>query len=376
MLRKVYSLGLLALALIVGAWSMPIPKAVQPKRGQDEPTPCGQLSSLLIGSLAQNPVASGAYEICEFNVHVKQIPNKVSEYDKDFIEESITSNTLEIQSLQIALGSATNDEWRGLIQLMIAQHTADLQQSIAVAKKIGAETTPNLKHASVYPGTPDYDLGMRYENLVKQYIDPLQAAAQGGPTETPSGSPTAVPSDTSTATGVPADTATAPPSDTPAVTTTGIPTDTATALSSDTPTFTATALPADTATALPSDTPAVTATGLPTDTSTALPSETAIATGAAAVTSVPTTGSTSWSAFDTRSLNIIEDEHTADVQSELAAERLTRNPEIQAFAKHAADLTEMHLLLMGDLKHRMIDNYAPPPPDLQADYQEPRRLEP
>jgi hypothetical protein len=87
-------------------------------------------------------------------------------------------------------------------------------------------------------------------------------------------------------------------------------------------------------------------------------------------------GDNTASDFDIRSLNIIEDEHVADVQAELAAERLVKNEELKAFAKHSADVTELHLILMGDLKHRLVDNYTPPEPEFQADYQSPRQFEP
>ena len=65
-----------------------------------------------------------------------------------------------------------------------------------------------------------------------------------------------------------------------------------------------------------------------------------------------------------------------DIQSELVAQRLVKNDELRAFAKHAADVTELHLLLMSDLKHRLMDNYTPPEPKFQEDYQGPRRFEP
>ncbi|HMB25389.1 MAG TPA: DUF4142 domain-containing protein, partial [Anaerolineales bacterium] len=200
------------------------------------------------------------HDICDFRVKLSKIPKNVSELDKDFVEDSITENTLEIQSLQYALDHANNEEWKGQIRMMLAMHTSDLQQALAVAQKIGADTEPDLTHASVYPETPDYDLGKRYENLVEEYLDPL-------------------------------------------MNTTGVD-------------------------------------------------------------------------FDTLSMDIIEDEHVADVQGELAAERLVKNNELRAFAKHAADVTELHLLVMGDLKHRLVDNYTPPEPEFQADYQSPRKFNP
>ena len=418
MRKKVYSIWLLVVALIAGAWSIPSPRSAaiaQPKL--DATSPCNHATTQLVGRSADLPhVKNLIQDICDFHMRMDQIPSNVSEFDKDFIEDSITSNTLELQSLQIALSGATNEEWRGQIQMMIIMHTADLQQALAVAKKIGADTTPNLKHASVYPETPDYDLGKRFENLEEKYLVPLRAAVPGGPTSTPTGVPTGVPTDTVTATGIPTDTATATGVPTDTATATSLPTDTATMTMTATgtvtsvPTDTATSIPTDTATNTPTDTATTTATetatstatdtatmtatetttSTPTDTATltlgevatGVPSDTAtgaptgVPTDTATATSVPTTGPTVGSAFDILSLDILEDEHTADVQSELAAERLTKNDEIKAFAKHSADVTELHILLMSDLKHRMVDNFTPPPPEMQADYQSPRRFEP
>jgi len=68
--------------------------------------------------------------------------------------------------------------------------------------------------------------------------------------------------------------------------------------------------------------------------------------------------------------------HMMQVQTALVAQRLVGNDEVRAFAKHSADMAQLHLLLMSDLKHRLFDNYAPPTPDFQREYQGPRRFEP
>ena len=238
----------------------------------------------------------------------------------------------------------------------VDQHNSDLQQ--AVAKEIGTDTKPDLAHASVYPETPDYDLGKRYENLVEKYLNPLMAAAPGGGVSTPTGVPTDI------ATGVPTDTAILVP----------VLTGTGTVMVIPSPTETATGVPADTATSLPTDTAIVlptdnTVTGVPTDTPTGVPTDTP--------TLIPGGGSTgTLSSFEILSIHIIEDEHVQDIQSELAAGQLTQNDEIKAFAKHGADVTQLHIMLMDELKHRLVDNYTPPDPHMQADYQSPRNLQP
>ena len=413
MRRKVFSISLLIIALLASAWSaMPSAQksiSVQPKLDQD--SPCARADTMLVGRSADLAIKHRINDLCDFKIRMDQIPSNVSDFDREFIKDSITSNTLEIQSIQIALKGATNEEWRGQLQMMLLMHTSDLQQAIAVAKKIGVDTTPDLTHASVYPQTPDYDLGIREENLVEKYLDPLTAALPGGGTVTPTGVPTdtgtvtAVPSETATATStgivtaMPSVTATSMATETGTATTTSVPTDTATSAMTSVPTDTETmtSTPTDTAT-MPStttETATATSTGtvtvMPSETMTTVASETATAVAAETMTAVSsetptpmmtetatvtaTSGPTVGTAFDILSLNILEDEHTSDIQSELAAERLVVNVELKAFAKHLADVTELHILFMNDLKHRMVDNYTPLPPELQADYQSPRRLD-
>lgn len=364
MRTNVYSIWLLVVALIAGAWSIPSARNSAIEQSElDANSSCDHASTELVGRSADLPNIKGLiHDICDFHVKLDQVPRNVSDFDKAFVEDSITSNTLELQSLKIALASSANEEWHGQIQMMIDMHTSDLQMAIALARKIGADTKPDLTHASVYPETPDYDLGKRFENLTEEYLDPLKNAAGGvigTPTPVPTDTPTGVATETPTTVGIPTDT----PTVVPFGTATMVPTDTPTGILTDTPT----AIAADTATGVPTDTPTI----VPTETATGLPMDTPTAVS----TGTPGGGGTATS-FDIVSLNIIEDEHVADVQAELAAERLVRNDELRAFAKHSADVTELHLLLMGDLKHRLVDNYTPPSPEFQADYQNPRKLQP
>ena len=74
-------------------------------------------------------------------------------------------------------------------------------------------------------------------------------------------------------------------------------------------------------------------------------------------------------------LHVIEDEHVMHIEVALVAQRLAKNNEIQAFAKHAADVAKLHLLLLNDLKYRLAHGYILPPPEFEEDYQSPRRLE-
>jgi hypothetical protein len=310
MRKNVYLVLLLVVVLSLGLWTAsPAKNAAAQPAVRDTP-PCREAADQLVGRSAELPrIDNLIRELCDFNVRLKDVPSNVSEFDKDFVEDSITGNTLELQSLLFAVDRVTNEEWRSQIRMMIIMHTSDLQMALQVAEKIGADTDPDLTHASVYPETPDYDLGKRFENLVEEYLDPLMAGAP----EAPGGTPTEVP--------------TQPPTEAP--------------------------------------TEPPTATEVPTEPPTATEAPTMVS-----------PGDNTASDFDIRSLNIIEDEHVADVQAELAAERLVKNEELKAFAKHSADVTELHLILMGDLKHRLVDNYTPPEPEFQADYQSPRQFEP
>jgi predicted outer membrane protein len=398
MQKKVYLVLLLvvALAVVVSSLSPARNAAAQPNI-QNTPA-CREAADQLVGNLAQLPrVTNLIREICDFRVRVNDVPSNVSELDRLFIESAITGNMLEIQSLEIALENTTNEEWRGLINAMIIMHTSDLEMALRVAEKIGADTTPDFSNARVYPQTPAYDLGKRRIDLEARFLEPLMNAAGPGATPTvvptdgtvtPTGEPTEVPTETSTVTAtsspsaslgrfvgllqtpIPTDTATT--TATATETATSLPTDTATA--TNTATETATTLPTDTATATQ------TATALPTDTSTATqtatPATTATATGSPTVVPSVTPGPGTDVNFDLLALEIIEDEHMMSIETALVAQRLVRNDEIRAFAKHAADMAHLHVMLIDDLKYRLAFNITLPPPRFQEDYQSPRRFMP
>ena len=79
--------------------------------------------------------------------------------------------------------------------------------------------------------------------------------------------------------------------------------------------------------------------------------------------------------FDLLSMHILEDVHAMSIESALVAQRLAKNSEIRAFAKHAADVAKLHVLLLDDLQYRLAFNITLPEPRFQEDYQSPRRLE-
>lgn len=65
-----------------------------------------------------------------------------------------------------------------------------------------------------------------------------------------------------------------------------------------------------------------------------------------------------------------------DLETALVAERLTKNNEIQAFAKHSVDMAHLHMLLMKHLKYRLFYDITLPPLDFEKNYQSPRKLAP
>jgi hypothetical protein len=381
MRKKVYLILLLVslLALSVGAAS-PAKNAVAQSNRAQNPT-CDEAGTFLVGRLAELPgVLALVQDLCDFRVRLDEINPDAARFDRRFIEQAIASNMLEIQSLQYTLERTENEEWRGLIQMMIAMHTSDLQMALEVAEKIDAETNPDLTNMRVYPQTPEYDLGMRRINLVARFLDPLMSGPDGNtPTPVPTigtmvttitgtvvtptamGTLTPVFTPTSTATlGV-----TLQP-ETSTATTTG----TATAASSET------TVPTDTGTAITPE------TTVPTETETAVPTGTLVATGTGTIvptetgTITPTTIPPIRPDFDLLSLHVIEDEHVMQIEVALVAQRLTEDKEISAFAKHTADMAKLHLLLMNDLKYRLAHNYTLPDPIFEEESQSPRRLDP
>jgi hypothetical protein len=251
--------------------------------------------------------------------------------------------------------------------MMIAMHTSDLQMARELADAIGAETDPDLTDMPVYPGTPEHDLGMRRIDLVARFLDPLMSVPA---TDTPTPVPTL-------GTFVPTETGTLLPNETPTAIDTGTPVFTPTSVATETATETGTPIATETGTATSTVTGTLvatetgtpdateTATGLPTETGTAVPTETA--------TAVSTITPPVRPDFDLLSLHVIEDEHVMSVEVALAAQRLAENAEIRAFARHAADVAKLHLLLMNDLKYRLAHNYTLPDPMFEEEYLPPRR---
>jgi hypothetical protein len=355
MRKKVYPILLLVslLALSIGAAYPALNAGARSSLAQV--AACDEAASLLVGRLATLPgVPDRVADLCSFNVNLNQVDDHVSRFDRRFVEHAIASNSLEIQSLEFTLARTQNEEWRGLIQMMIAMHTADLQMALELADAIGAETDPDLSDMPVYPGTPEYDLGMRRVDLVARFLDPLMNVPA---TETPTPIPTLgtfVPTETGT---LPSDTPTAIDTETPVFTPTSVVTETGTAIS----TVTGTVVVTETGTPVVIET----ATGFPTETGTVVPTETG--------TAIPTITPPLRPDFDLLALHVIEDEHGMSVEVALAAQRLAENAEIRAFARHAAAVAKLHLLLLNDLKYRLAHAYTLPDPMFEEEYLPPRR---
>ena len=367
MRKKVYLILLLVsfLALSIGA-AYPAMNAGA-RSAPAQVSTCEEAASFLVGRLATlSGVPARVEDLCSFSVRMDQVDDHVSRFDRRFVEHAIASNRLEIQSLEFTLARTGDEEWRGLIQMMIAMHTSDLQMALEVAEAIGADTEPDLTDMPVYPGTPEYDLGMRRVDLVARFLDPLMSVAA---TDTPTPVPTlgtVLPTETGTL--PPVDTPTAIDTETPVFTVTSVVTETGTPVATETGTAISTVT--ETSVATETGTPVVTETetGIPTETGTTVPTETG--------TAIPTTPPPVRPDFDLLSLHVIEDEHAMSVEVALAAQRLAENAEIRAFAKHAADVAKLHLLLLNDLKYRLAHNYTLPDPIFAEEYLPPRLVVP
>jgi hypothetical protein len=386
-MKNVYFILFLVTALVFSGW------AVSPALSSSAPRPelttseCRIGVEALVGELEALPgVVERANRICGFNVRMNELDEEISNLDRRFIESAIAGNTLEIQSLQYAREHVENEEWRGLIDMMIAMHTHDLELAIAVAEKYNLDTTPDLTDARVYPRTPDYNLGMRRVDLVAKFLNPLMSA---GPTSTPTavptdltGTPTTSPTMVTTGTVDLTGTATAAPPEetvTPSTTLVVDLTGTATPTPAEDTVTPSTTLVVDltgTATSTPPEETVTPSATLPVDlTGTATVEATGTITiTPSAVPTIPTIPGGATENFDLVSLLIIEDEHVMSVETALAAQRLVQNEEIRAFARHAADMAQLHLILINNLQYRMLGlEVLPPPPDFQREYQGPRR---
>lgn len=265
--RKALPGLMLILAMLMGAWTAP---RIYGSGGGGEPGEkhpnvpdkveaaklvTGQGMLQLSGPQAD---VKGAQErvdaINSYQVDFSKVSND-SEFDKQFVEESLTSNSLELWTLLYSYDKVKDENLKNLIGVMIKMHTTDQQTILKLAEKLGVDTSADFVNASVYPETPDWDLGMRTENLRMDYLDPLVEKSK--------------------------------------------------------------------------------------------------------------------QSFDDQALSILEQEHTGDVQSELTAERTVANPELKAFAKHAADVTELHLQLMDVVQAVMQKYDEPPSVDFSAPYMDP-----
>lgn len=258
------------LAMFLGAWTAPTQSQSQQGGKVDESSHpnvpsklngnrlfSSQNSKQLSAHLAQFKDAQQKIDaVSSYQPDINKITND-SPYDKAFVEEALTSNSIELWTMEYVFHKVQDPDLKNLVQVMLVMHTEDQKQVLEIAKKFGIDTVSvDIMNASVYPETPDWDLGKRTENLREDYLDPLVENSK--------------------------------------------------------------------------------------------------------------------QSFDERALDILDQEHTSDIQSELTAERTIVNPELKAFAKNSADVTELHLQLL-DVVHAYMQQYdEPPSTDMNAQYMSPR----
>lgn len=260
------------LAMLLGAWTVPFKASKSEDTENHKNIPDSIMAQDMVSKQSNlklnmkldklSDVQQRIDEIYNFRMDFSAVSSSnVSDMDKEFVQDSITSNSLELWTMQYAVKRVKNQELRNLIEVMITMHSKDLQDAITLAGQLGVDTKADFVNASVYPETPDYDLGVRMENLKSDYLDHLVERA-----------------------GV---------------------------------------------------------------------------------------------SFDEVALDILDQEHASDVQSELTAERLVKNDAMRAFTKHSADVTELHMKLLDNLHARLSDKFdEPPSTDFQSNYQAPNMFTP
>src|SRR5687768_16489062 len=137
MQKKAYLILFLVIALVLSVWTVsPALSSAARLRPEQNTSECQSGADALTGYLASIPgVTDQVQQICEFNIRINDLDPQLADLDSQFIQQAIVSNMLEIQSLQYTLERAQNEEWRGLIELMIAMHTHDLEMALAVAER-------------------------------------------------------------------------------------------------------------------------------------------------------------------------------------------------------------------------------------------------
>lgn len=135
----------------------------------------------LQGYLAKIPgVQARINEINSYQVDMSKIStSNVSDLDNEFISDALTSNSLELWSIEYSLRRGVHDpNLRDFLLMMLAMHSTDQKTAVAIAQKLGMDTTVDFVNSSVYPETPAYDLGVRTENLKQDYLDHLVERAK------------------------------------------------------------------------------------------------------------------------------------------------------------------------------------------------------
>lgn len=254
------------LALLLGAWSsVPGVFAQAPQQagtpgvgtlvpsGTSQP---GTVSiSTLTGAPAQVPGLQAAFQkVSAFKLQVNKVKG-TNKYDRMFAQDALVTNTEELAVLNYAVSRVTNPDLKNLVQFMIDQHSQDQTQVTQLNQRLNKKSSVDLTNASVFPGTADYDLGIRTENLNALYLDRLTSFSGSSATATP--------------------------------------------------------------------------------------------------------GVSSGSNFDLVALDILLQLHHADLQSEIAAQRLVRSSQMKAFARNGAAMTQMHIKLMEALQDQLFVGIQP-----------------
>lgn len=168
----------LVLALVLGAWTFQsAPGGSAFAKKTPTPTQPSVGTPILQGSLGQIPlVQQKINQISSFEPKMSAITKgNTSKDDKQFIEDSLKTNTEELAMIQYSLTRATNSDWRDLLNMMNAMHSKDQQTLLQLQLKVNGNQSADPSNVSVNPKVPEYTLGVRTDDLNSKYMDRLQS---------------------------------------------------------------------------------------------------------------------------------------------------------------------------------------------------------
>lgn len=166
------------LALVLGAWTVAPQGSNPPGGGSGSGSGSQTMPKSASDFLAKIPGATQEMQrISSFKMNSKGISAKsVAKQDTEFLQDAFVSNKLELFTMQETVNKVQDQNLKSLIQMMIVMHTQDQKTIDSTMAQLSEKSNESYKSASVYPNTPDYNLGYRVENLQEEYLSKINSA--------------------------------------------------------------------------------------------------------------------------------------------------------------------------------------------------------